>query len=185
MTTIEWVATALGLTSVWLTVRQNIWCWPIGLVMVSLYIVIFWDAKLYADAGLHVVYVFLQLYGWYEWLHGGPQGAPLNVGRARKPWLLALLGTLGTLGLGWSLSHTDASLPYWDSFIASFSLVAQWMMARKLLECWLVWIVVDVVAVGVYLAKGLYPTAGLYVAFLALATAGFLEWRRTGSPNPR
>lgn len=188
MSPLELVAAALGLVAVWLTVRENIWGWPIGAVMVALYIVIFAEARLYADAGLQVIYLGLQFYGWYQWLHGGARHDALAVSRASSATLLTTMaiGAAGTAALGTGLArYTDQALPYWDSFIAAFSLVTQWMLAKKLIENWIYWFVIDVVAVGVYFNRGLLPTAVLYAVYLALAVAGWIRWRRSlagGSP---
>lgn len=178
----ELVGVLFGIVAVWLTTRQNVWCWPIGLVNVGLFIVVFQQAKLYADMGLQVIYVLLCLYGWYRWLHGGPGQGTLAVSRTPARWLvlLAIVGAVVAALLGLTLyRHTDASLPFWDSSTTAFSLVAQWMQARKWIENWIVWIVVDVVYVGIYLWKGLFPTAALYAAFIALAVLGLVEWRRS------
>jgi nicotinamide mononucleotide transporter len=171
-----------GIVAVYLTVRENVWCWPLGLVNVGLFVLVFWQARLYADMGLQVVYIGLCLYGWYEWLHGGESRGALAVSRT-PGWTIGLLALLGTAGaglLGLVLArHTNGSLPFWDSSTASFSLVAQLMQTRKWLESWIVWIVVDVVYVGIYVYKSLYLTAGLYTVFLLLAALGFREWRRS------
>src|SRR5258708_6986098 len=159
-----------GILSVWLTTRENVWCWPTGLVTVSLYIIVFGQAKLYADMGLQVVYVALCLYGWYEWLHGGPGQGALRVSRTPRTAGLAI--ALGAALRG----QPDAALPYLDSTTASFSLVAQWMQTRKWLETWVVWIAVDVVYVGMYVFKQLHPTAVLYAIYLALAVMGRRAW---------
>jgi nicotinamide mononucleotide transporter len=176
---IEIIAALFGLACVWLGVRRHIGCWPTGLVMVLLYIVIFYRAKLYSDMLLQVVYVFLQLYGWHAWLRGGPDSGPLVVSRLPRrqiiPWLAA--GTLATGVLGGTMRlHTDASFPFIDALATVASLIAQWLMGRKVLESWLVWIFVDIVSVGLYLAKELYPTAALYAVFLAMAAWGWFEW---------
>jgi nicotinamide mononucleotide transporter len=171
-----------GILSVWLTTRENVWCWPTGLVTVSLYIVVFWQAKLYADMGLQVVYVALCLYGWYEWLHGGPGHGALGVSRTPRTAGLAFAagGTVFAIVLGAALrGQTDAALPYLDSTTTSFSLVAQWMQTRKWLETWVVWIAVDVVYVGMYVYKQLNPTAVLYVIYLALAVMGRRAWMKS------
>lgn len=179
---IEWTAAAFGLLSVGLTIRQHLLCWPIGIVNVALYIWVFFQSKLYSDAGLQVVYVVLQFYGWHEWLHGGEAKSELHVsstpGRFRP--VLLCLGIAGTLGLGAFFdTRTDAAMPYWDAGITSFSLVAQWMMAKKFLENWIVWLLVDVVAIGVFAVKGLYPTALLYAVFCGMAISGYLQWRKS------
>ncbi|MCP5425923.1 MAG: nicotinamide mononucleotide transporter [Gammaproteobacteria bacterium] len=182
MASIELIATIFGLLCVALTVRQHIACWPTGLIMVSLYILIFHQARLYSDMGLQVVYVFLQIYGWYHWLHGGRDGGVLIVSRlSGNAWLLWLgIAAVGTVGLGASMRYyTDAALPFWDAATTVLSLIAQWLMARKILESWLIWVTVDVLSIGIYLVKGLYPTAVLYMAFLGLATLGFFAWRKT------
>jgi nicotinamide mononucleotide transporter len=171
-----------GILSVWLTTRENVWCWPTGLVTVSLYIVVFWQAKFYADMGLQVVYVALCLYGWYEWLHGGLGHGALGVSRTPRTAGLALAagGTVFAIVLGAALrGQTDAALPYLDSTTTSFSLVAQWMQTRKWLETWVVWIAVDVVYVGMYVYKQLHPTAVLYVIYLALAVMGRRAWMKS------
>lgn len=147
-----------------------------------LYIYIFYGARLYSDALLQVVYVVLQVYGWYHWLHGGRNDTPLPVARLSVRHLAGWVGVgiVGAGALGYVMAHyTDAALPFWDATITSLSLVAQYLLARKKLENWLFWITVDILAIGVYAAKALYPTAGLYAVFLGLATYGFFEWKRS------
>jgi nicotinamide mononucleotide transporter len=178
---LEYAAVVLGVLCVWLTVRQNIWCWPVGLAMVTLYIVIFFEAKLYSDMLLQVIYVFLQLYGWQSWLHGGPQRSQLEISRVpiARAGLWSIVAVTGTGLLGGSMVRwTDASFPFLDAFTTVASLIAQWLMARKVLESWLVWILVDIVSIGIYWAKQLHLTAGLYVVFLVLASWGWREWQR-------
>lgn len=180
MNWIEVVATVFGLLCVWLTVKRSIWCWPTGLVQVSLYIFIFYEAKLYSDMILHVFYVFMQFYGWHHWMYGGEDHKTLKVGTlpgSLPIWWLVVAA--GTAAWGFIMARfTDAALPYPDAFTTAASLVAQWLMARKKLESWYFWIVVDIVATGVYWYKELYLTSGLYAVFLLLATMGFFEWRR-------
>jgi nicotinamide mononucleotide transporter len=182
MSPYEVVGVAFGVLAVWLTVRESPWCWPTGLVNVGLFSVVFYQAKLYADMALQVVYVVLCLYGWHQWLHGGVGHGALHVSRAPRSALVGLgaAGIAGGVAIGLLLRHaTDAALPYWDAGTASFSLVAQALQTRKWIECWLVWIVVDVVYVGMYLAKALYPTTGLYLVFLVLAALGWRQWTRS------
>src|SRR5436309_6023742 len=146
LSVLEFAAALVTLASVWLTVKQNVWGWPVGAVAVALYFVVFYRAKLYADTGLQMVYFVLQFYGWYQWLHGGEGRAELPVRRVTVNELLVLmgLGQVGTLGMGLALGHyTDAAVPYWDSTVTAFSLVAQWLLAQKVLENWLIWIAVD------------------------------------------
>ena len=181
MSLLELVAVAFGIAGVWLTVRQNPWCWPLGMVNVSLFAVLFWGERLYADAGLQVVYLAVCAYGWWAWLRGGPGHGALAVSRAPRlaAWILGAAAAVLAVLLGTTLKRaTDADLPFWDAGTTAFSLAAQWMQARKWLENWLVWIVVDVVYVGVYLAKGLVPTALLYAGFIVLAIVGWRSWSR-------
>jgi nicotinamide mononucleotide transporter len=188
MTWIEGIAAICGLLCVWWTVRQNVFCWPSGLIQVVLYIGVFYHAKLYSDLILHVIYVIMQLYGWYHWLYGGRQRTELRVTELSLLALLAWisLGVAATVPWGYSMAtYTDAAAPYADAFIAVASLIAQWLMARKKLESWYFWIAVDVVAIAVYLFKALLITTGLYAVFLALAIAGYIQWRKTVQPMGR
>ena len=190
MTAIEATAVVFGFACVWLTIRQNIWCWPTGLVQVVLYLFIFYQVKLYSDMLLHGVYVVMQLYGWYWWLHGGRDRADLEPGlhaglavtrlsaTALAGWVLLVV--IASLGWGQLMAtQTDAALPYADAFTTVASLVAQWLLARKKLESWLFWIAVDLAAIGIYFYKGLLLTAGLYTAFLVMAVIGLLAWHRS------
>jgi nicotinamide mononucleotide transporter len=181
MSLLEFAGSVFGLLAVFLTVRQNIWCWPTGVISVVLYTVIFYDAKLYSDAILQVVYFFLQFYGWYHWLHGGREKTSVPVTRLRpralQGWLVVGVVGSGLWGFGMA-RFTDAALPYPDAGVVVLSLVAQWLLTRKNLESWHFWIVVDMIAIGVYFAKQLYITAGLYGVFLILAFLGLQAWKK-------
>ena len=180
MNALEVAAFVTGVATVALAARQHIWNWPLGIVNVALYAWIFWQARLYADAGLQVVYLVLAVYGWWAWLHGGAQGTALHVRRA-SPRLLLIVGTCATAfaaGVGLTLARfTDASVPMLDSALTGASLAAQFLMTRKCLENWVVWIVADVVYVGLFVARGMYPTAAMYAIFLGLAVYAWREWR--------
>lgn len=177
----EIVGTAFGLISVWLTVRRNVWCWPTGLVNVVCFFVMFYQVKLYAELITYAVFFVLGLYGWWAWSRGSsarPERPVTRTPRAVAAVLIAIAVVWAPLQ-GYGLHRlTDAALPYWDSAITVLSLLAQWMLARKYLEHWLLWIAVDVLGIGVYQAKGLYAAAGLYAVFLALAISGWIAWRR-------
>lgn len=182
MNLLELLAVLFGIVSVWLSTREHIASWPTAIVNVSLYFVVFREARLYADMGLQVFYFGLSWYGWYQWKFGGVGRTELPVSRttARVAATLVPIGLVGAGALGLVLARTtDASLPWVDSATSVTSLLAQWMMTRKLLENWLVWIAVDVVYVGMFLYKELFLTAGLYAAFLLLAVKGYLDWRRS------
>lgn len=171
-----------GVVCVWLFTRENVWSWPLGLASSAVYVVVFFKARLYADMGLYVVYVVLSAYGWYEWLHGGPQNDRLSISRVTRTAALVLLALVVTFvaGVSYGLrTYTDAALPFWDSLTTAMSLAGQWMLAKKIFENWLVWITVDVIYVGVYSYKALYLTAGLHFIYLALAVVGYVTWRKS------
>jgi nicotinamide mononucleotide transporter len=179
---IEWSGTFFGLICVILTVRQNIWCWPTGLLQVLLYIFVFYEARLYSDMILHIIYVILQIYGWWAWLYGSKDHGKLPVSRIKITMALvwAAVAIFGSFVVGFMMHcYTNAALPYWDACIMVLSLIAQYLMARKILESWIIWIVVDVLALGVYSVKGLYTTTGLYGVFLVLSILGLLSWKKT------
>jgi len=182
MVSLELVAVVVTVAAVYLTTRQVIWCWPLGMVSVTLYAVIFFQTRLYADMGLQGLYFALAAYGWWAWLYGGEDHGELAVTRTsgRMKLALVVLATIAGVTLGLTLRRfTDASLPFMDSSLTSFSIAAQWMQTRKLLESWLLWIAVDFFYVGMFVYKELYLTAGLYASFLVLATMGFVRWRRS------
>ncbi|HWA84905.1 MAG TPA: nicotinamide riboside transporter PnuC [Opitutus sp.] len=198
MSPFEIVGTVLGIVGVWLMIRQNIWGWPVGLVQVAVYAWIFFEAKLYSDAILQAFFFAIQAYGWAHWIRGERRGArgegevPTAGERLREPslpvsrlsgraiggWIA--MGAVGTAAWGELMRReTDAALPHWDAFILVFSLIAQWLQARKRLECWAGWMIVNVVGIGVYWAKDLRLTSGLYAVFFAMAVAGHVQWRRS------
>src|SRR3954466_4056015 len=179
---LEIAAVVFGLLSVIFTIRQSIWCWPTGLVNVILYVLIFYGAALYSDVVLQVIYVPLQLYGWYHWLRGNRKGPDLPI--TRLPAFAACIWTTVAANLiaidGYIMHrYFNAALPWWDAAIAVLSLIAQYLLARKVLDNWLIWIAVDILALGVYTAKGLYLTTGLYGIYLILATLGLIAWIRS------
>lgn len=181
MSWLELVAAALGIVSVWLTVRQNAWCWPIGLIMVLLYAWLFFDWRLYSNLLLQVLFAALQIYGWWQWTRGGERhdGRLVSLLPAAGVTRDLAAGVAGALLLGYLMaSFTDASSPWLDAALTAFSLVAQWWMAQKRLQCWALWIVVDLCYVAFFIATDLYLTAGLYAAFTLLAISGWLGWRQ-------
>ena len=178
---LEALATAAGLANIVLLVRRSIWNYPFGLVMVALYAWIFGHAKLYSDAVLQCFFFAIQLYGWWAWAQAGDQAEPVPVRRLawgpRFAWcvLIAILSAFWGRGMA---AYTDASYPWWDAAVAVASIAAQILLARRLIENWVIWILVDLAAIGLYAAKALYLTAGLYVIFLLLSIFGLMEWRR-------
>lgn len=186
MNVLEWsalegIAAAFGVVSVFLSTRQNIWSWPTAIVNVTLYTVVFYQGRLYGQMGLQTVYLVLSIYGWYQWLHGGEKSTALKVSRASPRLLfgLAAFNVVACVALAALLRRTDAAFPWLDAALTTTSLVAQWMMTRKILENWLIWIVLDVIYVPLFYSQRLYATSALYTAFLVLAVMGYVEWRRS------
>ena len=180
MSELEWLAALLGLIAVWLTVKQNLWCWPVGLLMVVLYAWLFYDWKLYSNALLQGVFAALQIYGWWQWSRGGVQQQGRQLTSLQLPAVIfgLILGALIASALGYIMAtYTDAQAPWLDASLTAFSLIAQWWMAQKRVQCWALWIAVDIIYVAFFIDSGLYTTAALYAAFTALAVNGLLTWR--------
>jgi nicotinamide mononucleotide transporter len=177
---VEALGVALSVAAVWLTTTRNPWCWPVGLASVLVYGWIFVGARLYSDALLQLVYAFLEIYGWWQWRRL-PQAAGQPAVRAPRPmeiWLPAVLALAGAVALGAGMArYTDAALPWLDAVLTAASLVAQYWMARLIRANWLLWIVVDLVYVGVYWSRALPLTAALYAGFVVLAAIGWWRWR--------
>ncbi len=182
MTFFEIIGFTTSLAGVWLAARENQWTWPVSMVGTLFAIYIGYQVRLYADVSLNTFYFVTSAYGWYIWLHGQGEKAEMEVSRttATEWFLLMLFAIVLTPVLGYYFDNfTDADLPYIDSAPAAFSLSAYWMLARKKLENWLVWLVVDSVYVGIYIYKELYVFAVLYFVFLILAAQGYFNWRES------
>lgn len=187
MSSLELIASLLGALAVWLVVKRNVLNFPIGILMVSLYAWIFWEAKLYSDMLLQGVFAIMQVQGWYLWsrknARSEEQELTVRSMQARHWVWTGAIQLLGTLCLGYFMSLTDASLPYLDAFAAVQSVLAQWWLNKRYLENWILWIAVDEVYLMIYSYKSLYFTTGLYALFLVMAVAGYLEWRRKLYPT--
>lgn len=187
MSPYELVGVAFGLLSVYLTVRENIWCWPTGIVSVIAFAVLFFDIKLYADMLLQIFFLVTGFQGWYYWLYGGKNRGELPISQLDQAQVLALGAGLvvAVAAIGYLFdTYTDAHIPFWDAAASGMSVLAQVLLMRKKIENWYLWIAVDVLSIGIYIYKAVYLTAGLYVVFLALAIAGLLAWRRTANQLP-
>ena len=179
-TRLEWVAVGTGFACVGLAARESFWNFPVAIVSCGLYILIYHQTQLYSDRNLQGFFIALSAYGWYAWRYGGQGHTPLVVGRtSASEWLGAtLFAGAYTAGFGWYLQHyTDSAFPYLDSLTTGVSLVAQFLMMRKRLENWLLWLAVDAVYVPILWTKHLYPTSLLYALYLALAAYGYWQWR--------
>ena len=187
MSTLEWIAALAGAVSVYLSARENIWSWPTAIVNVGLYIIVFRRAGLYSDMGLQVVYLALSIYGWYQWLYGGANRTELTVSRATaREWLIVTpIVLVFWIALArYTATLPGVALPSLDAGLATVSLVAQWMMTRKIIENWMLWIVADIIYVPMYVYKGLPVTAVLYAVFLVLAVVGLRSWSRSYRARP-
>jgi nicotinamide mononucleotide transporter len=180
MTPIEVLAVVATLASVWLSVRRNILTWPTGIIGVSAYFVVFLRERLYADMGLQVLFFVQCSYGWWAW-HRSEQRAepPIRTLSARGRVLVAI----GVAAVAWIAAtlldrHTNASAPYWDATASVLSITANQLLARRLLENWVLWIIADALYVGIFAWKGLYLSAALYALFLGMVIAGLRRWTR-------
>lgn len=182
ITTLEWLGTVTGFLCVYLAAKQHILNWPISIISVAAYAILFYQSKLYGNAVLQVYFFGTAIYGWYYWVKRGQDAD-------KKPIVsfsaLEIAGTVAVVLVlsgvtGWFLgTYTDTDVPYIDGFCTAMSFVAQFLMTRKVLQNWLLWIIVDICYIPLYLYKGFMLTALLYVAFTVIATMGYLDWRRT------
>lgn len=180
---LDLLGTVLGLAYLYLEIKENAWMWVVGSVMPMIYIVVLYRAGIYADCAMEVYYFFAGLYGLACWLRGrrSASSAPLHIQPAPRPllWRLALLAVVLWGGLYAFLALlTDSRVPLVDALTTALSVIGLWMLSRKYLEQWLVWLVVDGCSVGLYLYKGLYGRSLLYAVYTAMAIYGFVAWRR-------
>lgn len=189
-TPLELISFLLAIVNVLLNIRQVHWAWLFAIVSSALYGIVFFDAKLYGDMGLQLVFIVVSAWGWLLWwrdaqqvrarsLQTGVQSSAIS----RTGYVISVLAwLLGFALLAWFLnSYTDTDVPYADGFLTAGSLLGQVLLSRKKIENWLVWIVVDVLYVGLYVHKNLMLTAILYAVFVALAIAGWRVWSRAHS----
>jgi nicotinamide mononucleotide transporter len=180
---IELLGAILGILYVVLSIRQNIFTWPTGLLTSLLYIVVFYKSALYAAMGLQVYYVFISIYGWYFWLRGknsnNKSQAPVQ--KINKQ-LSFKIGAVTILIYGFILfvliNFSDSDVPFMDSLTTSLSIMATWMLARKYIEHWIIWIFVDIVSSGLYIYKNLWPTVVLFAVYTVMAVIGYFEWKK-------
>jgi len=184
-TPLELISFLLAIITVALNIRQNHWAWLFSILSSVLYGVVFANARLYGDAGLQCVFVAVSIWGWYQWRRGGVAHQPLQASRLTRSGLMwsALAWLAGFMVLSAFLrSFTDTDVPHMDGFLTAGSLVGQFLLSRKKLENWLVWIAVDILYVGLYVYKHLTLTAVLYGLFVLLAMAGWRAWSKAATP---
>jgi len=180
---IELLGAILGILYIFFSIRQNILTWPTGLLTSALYVIVFSRARLYADMGLQVYYVGISLYGWYFWLRGKKPAqkkqVPVRITTKKLKGILLLVSLiLYVIILYILLNFTDSDVPYMDSLTTALSIVATWMLAKKYIGHWLIWIFVDAVSAGLYVYKGLWPTVILFTIYTVMAILGYLEWKK-------
>lgn len=184
---IEILGTIVGIIYLWQEYHASIHLWVTSIIMPAIYLYVYYSAGLYADFGINVYYLVIALYGWMAWRYGfsftGKRGGdePLPISRTPlRRWVqLALLFIAAWVFIAWLLvTYTDSTVPYTDAFTTSLSIVGMYMLARKYLEQWWVWIVVDAVSSGLYIYKGLYFTAALYAVYAIIAIFGYRNWYR-------
>jgi len=170
-----------GALCVYLVVRENVWNFPVGIANSAFFLALFAGARLYGDAALQVIYIALGFQGWYLWLRGGENRTPLRVERAsvRRLAGVAAFVVAGTVALTFFFLYIDDSAPFLDALTTVLSLGAQYLLNRKAVENWLLWMTADVVYIYLYAARGLRLTAVLYFVFLCLCVAGLRGWLRT------
>jgi len=168
-----------GALSVWLYVRQSVWAWPTGIANSVFWLILFAGSRLYLDASLQIVYIGLGIVGWVWWVRPRREQRELPVTRTPVSHAVALgvIGVVATAGLWWLMVRVDDAAPLPDAATTVVSLIAQYMLTRKLLANWWLWISVDVAYVALYVAKHLYLTAALQPLFIALCVAGLRSWR--------
>jgi len=177
---LELAGAAIAALGIWLTTKRLLICWPVTLVSIFVYVLVFYRARLFSDALLQIFFVVFTLYGWWHWwrglrLEGEVRVVPLSLGG----WAAGLAaGAVGAFLLGRLMVQVGAALPHLDAALTSYSLVASWWGARKHIANWWLWIAVDVIYIGEYGYKNLWPTAALYAGLVALAALGLRDWRR-------
>jgi len=182
---IEVTGAILGIGYVFLSVKQNILTWLLGFLTSAFYIVVFLKSGFYADMGLQIYYVWISVYGWIIWSGNknscdSKSDYPVSKTRKKQVVVLSVVSFFLWLSIGILLSkYTDSVVPIGDSFTTAMGIVATWMLARKMIEHWIIWVIVDLVSAGLYLWKGLYPTVALYIIYTFAAIWGYIEWKKS------
>ncbi len=180
-TWLEVVAVLLALAMVGCNIREIHWGWPLAFASSLLYVALFWRSRLYGDGALQIFFAAMAAWGWLQWLRGvRPDGSALRVSRlsTRQRWSAAAACALLWPATGWFLKHyTDTDVPWWDAFPTALSVVGQFLLGRKFIENWLVWVVVNVASVTLFFYKGLWLTVALYSVFVVLSVVGWRAWK--------
>ncbi|MDD3039126.1 nicotinamide riboside transporter PnuC [Bacteroides sp.] len=191
---LEIFGTIVGLVYLWLEYRASIYLWIAGIIMPAIYIFIYYNAGLYADFGINIYYLIAAIYGWFFWMWGHRKekidhvqketvGKPKELPIVHTPWKyylpLTLAFFISFISIAWILiKYTDSNVPWLDSFTTALSIVGMWMLARKYIEQWFAWILVDIVCCGLYIYKDLYFTSALYGLYSIIAIFGYFKWKK-------
>lgn len=180
---IELLGAILGILYIIFSIRQSILTWPTGLLTSVLYVIVFFQSKFYADMGLQVYYVVISVYGWYFWLKGTKPGesdsVPVRELSKKLGLILGCASIIIFIILVFVLKKfTDSDVPYMDSLTTALSIIATWMLAKKYIEQWLLWIFIDAVSAGLYIYKNLWPTVILFIVYTIMALWGYFEWKK-------
>ncbi|MEP2026395.1 MAG: nicotinamide riboside transporter PnuC [Reichenbachiella sp.] len=188
----EFLGLIFGILAVWYLIKESILTWPAGILYVLVSFIVFWEIRLYGDLLLHVVFLALNIYGWYFWVYGKQsknKDLPITTYHLKQNIYILLISILGIFVFGYFLAHIHsiwdhippAAVPYWDATTSVLSITGIWLMTKKKLENWYYWFIVDVLACGIYFYKGIYFYSFLYGVYIAMAVSGYLAWKK--SPN--
>ncbi len=188
MQSIEIIGAVIGLLYLYLEYKANKWLWPVGVVMPVVYVWIFFQSKFYADMGINVYYFFASIYGWIYWTrHSQQEEKELPITHTPRRHILPLVvaGMVLFVVIAYILvQHTDSPVPYGDSLTTALSVIGMWLLARKHLEQWGCWFVVNLISCGLYLWKGLYPTSVLFAIYTVISLFGYIKWKRMMERQP-
>jgi nicotinamide mononucleotide transporter len=177
---IEFIAFLLGIWGVWLEAKQKALCWPIGLLNIILSLIVFYGSRLYADVLLQIFYIIITFYGWYYWLYGGANNTKRKISNSplKEFILLIISALLSGCVIGFLFSkYTNAELPYWDAFSFTGGIIGTYFLAKKYMENWTIWIIINTLCTGIYLYKELYFFTIQYFVFIILAVYGYYSWK--------
>ena len=182
MAGVEIIGTIISLVYLYLEIKENFLMWFVGFLASVFYIFIFYQSKFYADMGLQFYYLLISIYGIYYWTKGGKTSKPEEVKISRITLKILSLSMFVTVLLFFLLSfilnkYTDSPLPYWDSLTTALSITATWLLARKIIEHWYFWVVINIISASLYIYKGLYPTAFLYFVYFVFSFVGYFQWK--------
>lgn len=177
----EMAAVGFCLIYVILAAKRNIWCWPAGFIGSALYVYLCWIGQLYVETILQTFYVVMAIYGWFNWKAASTQTTlPIKTLTLKQHFQLLTFGVITASAVGYAfINYTNAAIPYLDSFTTIFSFIGTWMVARRILENWLYWIVIDIASIFLYASREYYLTSGLYILYTIIAVFGYIAWKQS------